>query len=192
MGPYDDETGPQQGSRVLLCPGLVGTGPILEGRSQSRQVEQASRVYPGDPALGIYVANLTMLSRYDALNGAALQHLVEAAQVAPYGEEILDAAKSAADELYSEFAAADADFRPSTTNGTRSARQCGAGTTSTNRLRELCHNNLPACRLEKEVGVECSTPASFRSSYINQTNIDQPAHSLRENRDQDERGRSTP
>ncbi len=59
-----------------------------------------------------YVANVTMLARYDARNNVALQSLLsQGAQLRPYSQEILAAAEKASFELYDELAGKDADFK---------------------------------------------------------------------------------
>ena len=53
-----------------------------------------------------------MLSRYEAANDAALKNLVAGgAQLRSYSSEIMEAAYTATEELYSEFSESDADFK---------------------------------------------------------------------------------
>jgi TRAP-type mannitol/chloroaromatic compound transport system substrate-binding protein len=53
-----------------------------------------------------------MQARYDALNPAALKKLVAAgAQLRPYSTEILETSFRAAQEVYAETAAENADFK---------------------------------------------------------------------------------
>ena len=57
-------------------------------------------------------ANINMLAKYDALNGAALKRLTDkAVQLKPFSEDILSAAQTAAFELYEENANEDATFK---------------------------------------------------------------------------------
>lgn len=59
-----------------------------------------------------YQANMTMLARYDARNGEALQRLLESGiELRPYSDEILQAAEQASFDLFDELASQDADFR---------------------------------------------------------------------------------
>ncbi len=53
-----------------------------------------------------------MLAKYDARNPAALRRLLGAGtQLRPYSQEILDAANKAANEVYDEVSAKNADFK---------------------------------------------------------------------------------
>ena len=57
-------------------------------------------------------ANITMLAKYDALNGAALTRLVAGGtQLKPYSDEIMAAAEGIAFEIYEQDASADAAFK---------------------------------------------------------------------------------
>ncbi|GIV67302.1 TRAP transporter substrate-binding protein [Caldilinea sp.] len=112
VGPYDDEKlGLNKAAEFYYYPGWWEPGPALEVEINLDEWKKLPELYREAIKYSAYVANVTMLARYDALNGAALQRLVEAgAKLRPYSEEILVAAKAAADELYEEFSAADADF----------------------------------------------------------------------------------
>ena len=53
-----------------------------------------------------------MLAKYDALNGAALQSLIDqGTQLIPYSDEILQAASEASTALFEENAGKDATFK---------------------------------------------------------------------------------
>ncbi|MCS6827211.1 MAG: ABC transporter substrate-binding protein [Caldilinea sp.] len=112
VGPYDDEKlGLNKAAEFYYYPGWWEPGPALEVEINLDEWKKLPALYQEVIKYSAYVANLTMLARYDALNGAALRRLVEGgAKLRPYSEEILVAAKAAADELYEEFSAADADF----------------------------------------------------------------------------------
>ena len=57
-------------------------------------------------------SNASTLAKYDAVNGAALQSLLDAdVQLKPFSNEILAAAEKAAFEIYEENASQDADFK---------------------------------------------------------------------------------
>jgi TRAP-type mannitol/chloroaromatic compound transport system substrate-binding protein len=57
-------------------------------------------------------ANIDMQAKYDARNPAALRRLVGAgAQLRPFSQEILEAAYKAANEVYDETSAKNADFK---------------------------------------------------------------------------------
>jgi TRAP-type mannitol/chloroaromatic compound transport system substrate-binding protein len=77
---------------------------------------QAWRRLPGEYramfATACQEANITMLSRYEALNGAALKRLVAGGtETLAYGEDILTAAREASDQILADSAAADPEFR---------------------------------------------------------------------------------
>ena len=147
VGPYDDEKlGLNKVAEFYYYPGWWEPGPSLEVEVNLDEWNKLPEVYQAILRSASYVANLTMLSRYDALNGAALQRLVEGGtKLRPYSEEILDAAKSAADELYSEFAAADADFKAiyDEWDAFRTAVQ-GWNNINEYSFMNFVHNNLPA------------------------------------------------
>jgi TRAP-type mannitol/chloroaromatic compound transport system substrate-binding protein len=61
--------------------------------------------------LAAYQANIEMLARYDALNGQALQRLVDAgAQLRTFSTEIMQAAEEVSFTIFDEFSQSDADF----------------------------------------------------------------------------------
>lgn len=112
VGPYDDEKlGLNKAAEFYYYPGWWEPGPALEVEINLDEWKKLPELYQVAIQYAAYVANMTMLASYDARNGAALQRLVEGGtKLRPYSEEILVAAKAAADELYEEFSAADADF----------------------------------------------------------------------------------
>lgn len=112
VGPYDDEKlGLNKAAEFYYYPGWWEPGPALEVEINLDEWKKLPELYREAIKYSAYVANMTMLARYDTVNGAALQRLVEGGvKLRPYSEEILVAAKAAADELYEEFSAADADF----------------------------------------------------------------------------------
>ncbi len=68
--------------------------------------------YPGWWETACYEANLTMLSRYDTLNGSALQRLIKGGtELVPYDKTILKAAADASFQLYEDLSAKDQGFR---------------------------------------------------------------------------------
>ena len=59
-----------------------------------------------------HVANTMMQAKYDAANPTALKRLVAGgAQLRPFPPAVMDACFKAANELYAETAAANADFK---------------------------------------------------------------------------------
>lgn len=112
VGPYDDEIlGLNKVAQFYYFPGWWEPGPTLEVEINLDEWNNLPVEYQEIVRTAAYEANLTMLSRYEARNGAALQRLLDSGtQLRQYSEEILNAAYDAAMSLYDEFAASDADF----------------------------------------------------------------------------------
>ena len=72
----------------------------------------ATRPYKSIVQSAAMAANVDMLAKYDARNPAALRRLVGAgAQLRPFSAEIMEAAFKAANDLYTEISATNADFK---------------------------------------------------------------------------------
>lgn len=112
VGPYDDEKlGLQKAAQFYYYPGWWEPGPTLEVEINLDEWNKLPPFYQEVIKASAYVANMTMLARYDARNNDALGRLLEGgAQLRAYSQEILDAAEIAAFALYDELAAKDADF----------------------------------------------------------------------------------
>lgn len=112
-GPYDDEKlGLPRAARFYYYPGWWEPGPTLA----SLVNQSAWRALPADYqamfSTACYEANLSMLSRYDSLNGQALQRLITGGtQLRAYDEAILTAAREASDQLYADTARTNQDFK---------------------------------------------------------------------------------
>ena len=80
--------------------------PTLSALVNQKAWEKLPSDYQAMFNTACYEANLTMLSRYDSLNGAALQRLIKGGtELVPYDNSILNAAQDAAFQLYSDTAA---------------------------------------------------------------------------------------
>ena len=112
VGPYDDEKlGLQKAAQFYYYPGWWEPGPTLEVEVNLDEWNKLPVFYQDVIKTSAYVANMTMLARYDARNNDALGRLVEGgAQLRGYSQEIMDAAEKASFELYDELAGKDADF----------------------------------------------------------------------------------
>ncbi|KGG25317.1 MULTISPECIES: TRAP transporter substrate-binding protein [unclassified Prochlorococcus] len=112
-GPYDDEKlGLAKAARFYYYPGWWEPGPTLTALVNQQAWSKLPSEYQAMFSTACYEANLTMLSRYDTLNGAALQRLLKGnTELVPYDQSILKAAQEAAFQLYSDTAAKDASFR---------------------------------------------------------------------------------
>ena len=113
VGPYDDEKlGLHKAADFYYYPGWWEPGPTLEVQINLDEWNKLPVVYQEILKSASYVANLTMLARYDSRNNVALQSLLgQGVQLRPYSQEILEAAEKEAFELYDELAAKDADFK---------------------------------------------------------------------------------
>ena len=112
-GPYDDEKlGLANAARFYYYPGWWEPGPTLSGLVNQKAWERLPKEYQAIFSSACYEANLTMLSRYDSLNGAALQRLLNGGtELVPYGNIILRSAKDAAFQLFSDMSLKDSGFR---------------------------------------------------------------------------------
>lgn len=112
-GPYDDEKlGLARAARFYYYPGWWEPGPTLTALVNQRAWQRLPQEYQAMLATACREANLTMLSRYDSLNGAALQRLRQGGtQLTFYGDAILAAARAASDQLFADTARADRGFR---------------------------------------------------------------------------------
>jgi TRAP-type mannitol/chloroaromatic compound transport system substrate-binding protein len=113
VGPYDDEKlGFQKVAPFYYYPGFwEGPGMVhffFNLQKWNELPEQYKAVL--EAAAGLVTTN--MLAKYDALNPAALKRLVGAgAQLRPFSQEIMEASLNAANELYDEISATNAEFK---------------------------------------------------------------------------------
>ncbi len=112
-GPYDDEKlGLHRAAQFYYYPGWWEPGPSLTGLVNKKAWDKLPSEYRAIFSTACFEANLTMLSRYDSLNGLALQRLAQGGtELVPYSVEILKAAQTAAFQIYSEMASGDVIFR---------------------------------------------------------------------------------
>lgn len=112
VGPYDDERlGLQDAADFYYYPGWWEPGPTLDAYVNLDEWEQLSDEYKEIFKTACYQANIDMLAKYDARNGAALRRLIDGGvQLRAYSEDILQAARDAAFELYEELAAENERF----------------------------------------------------------------------------------
>ncbi len=112
-GPYDDEKlGLFRAAQFYYYPGWWEPGPTLSSLVNQKIWTKLPKEYKEIFTTACFEANLTMLSRYDNLNGSALQRLLKSgAKVVPYSIDILDAAQDASLQLFSDFSVKDQDFK---------------------------------------------------------------------------------
>ena len=113
VGPYDDEKlGLNKVAEFYYYPGWWEPGATLEVEINLDEWNKLPAVYQEIVKSAAAAANLSVLSQYEAVNGAALLRLIEGGtKLRSFSQEILDAATAAANELYSEFSASDPDFK---------------------------------------------------------------------------------
>lgn len=113
VGPYDDEKlGLQDAAQYYYYPGWWEPGATLEAQVNLREWEKLPTAYQAIFRTACYEVNLAMLAQYDAVNGAALQRLLDGGtQLVSYSDEIMAAAQEAAFTLYEENARGDATFK---------------------------------------------------------------------------------
>ncbi|NET45579.1 TRAP transporter substrate-binding protein [Okeania sp. SIO2B3] len=113
VGPYDDQKlGLNNAAKYYYYPGWWEPGPTFEVQVNLDEWNQLPKEYQEAFKTATYQANINMLAKYDALNGAALAELIaKGTELRPYSQEILQAAQTAAFEFYEEKASQDATFK---------------------------------------------------------------------------------
>lgn len=113
VGPYDDEKlGLADAANFYYYPGWWEPGATLDMTINLDAWNKLPSEYQEILISATREANINMLAKYDALNGAALKRLVDkGVQLKPYSAEILSAAQDAAFELYEETASENATFK---------------------------------------------------------------------------------
>ena len=113
VGPYDDEKlGLNKAAPYYYYPGWWEPGATLEIQINKSQWNKLPQEYQAILKTAAMEANLNMLSQYDALNRNALQSLINGGtKLIPYSTEILQAAQTAALDIYEETASEDAVFK---------------------------------------------------------------------------------
>ncbi len=112
-GPYDDEKlGFARAASFYYYPGWWEPGPTLSALVNKKAWEKLPIEYKEIFNTACYEANLTMLSRYEKLNGYALQRLVQnGTELVPYDMKILKAAQDASFQLYEDISSKNPRFR---------------------------------------------------------------------------------
>lgn len=121
VGPYDDEKlGFYKVAKFYYYPGWWEPAPTLEVQINLNEWNKLPKLYQEIVKSAAAEANQNMMARYDVRNAAALAKLKAAGvTVSPYSKEILDAARKAALDLFTENAAKDADFKAIYDNWTK-------------------------------------------------------------------------
>jgi TRAP-type mannitol/chloroaromatic compound transport system substrate-binding protein len=113
VGPYDDEKlGFAKVAPYYYYPGFWEGGPAIHLFINQAKWKELPKAYQAILTTAAAYANNDMLAKYDARNPAALRRLLGAGtQLRPFSPEILEAAYKAANEVYDETSAKNADFK---------------------------------------------------------------------------------
>jgi TRAP-type mannitol/chloroaromatic compound transport system substrate-binding protein len=113
VGPYDDEKlGFHKVAKYYYYPGWWEGGAMLHVFINQEKWTSLPKSYQAIVRAAAHTANEIMMARYDAQNPAALKRLVAGgAQLRPFNEGVLDTVYKAANEVYAEINAKNADFK---------------------------------------------------------------------------------
>jgi TRAP-type mannitol/chloroaromatic compound transport system substrate-binding protein len=113
VGPYDDEKlGFSKVAPFYYYPGFWEGGPTVHFLFNNAKYKELPKNYQAIVQAAAALANIDMQAKYDARNPAALRRLVGAGtQLRPFPQEVLEAAYKAANEVYDEVSAKNADFK---------------------------------------------------------------------------------
>ncbi|MDP3264402.1 MAG: TRAP transporter substrate-binding protein [Tabrizicola sp.] len=113
VGPYDDEKlGLNKVAPFYYYPGFWEGGPTLNYMINLAKWNELPPAYQAIVATAAATTNQSMLAKYDAKNPAALRNLIAGgAQLRPYPEEVMVKGFEAANALYAQLSAENADFK---------------------------------------------------------------------------------
>jgi TRAP-type mannitol/chloroaromatic compound transport system substrate-binding protein len=113
VGPYDDEKlGFNKVAKFYYYPGWWEGGAMLHLLINTEKWNALTPAYKSIVRTASEMANTWMQSKYDAFNPAALKRLVAGGtQLRPFKPEVLDACLKAANEVYAENSAKNANFK---------------------------------------------------------------------------------
>jgi TRAP-type mannitol/chloroaromatic compound transport system substrate-binding protein len=113
VGPYDDEKlGFNKVAKNYYYPGWWEGGPQLSLMVNVAQWNQLPKTYQNILEAACAEANVWMVSKYDAVNPAAMRRLVaNGALLRPFSREVMEACLKAANELYAETSAKNPKFK---------------------------------------------------------------------------------
>jgi len=113
VGPYDDEKlGFQKVAKYYYYPGWWEGSAMLHYFINTERWNELPKSYQAIVTAAAAQSNLRMQARYDAANPAALRKLVAGgAELRAFSEEVLTACFGAANEVYAEKSAENADFK---------------------------------------------------------------------------------
>jgi TRAP-type mannitol/chloroaromatic compound transport system substrate-binding protein len=113
VGPYDDEKlGFNKVAPYYYYPGFWEGGAQITAFVNLAKWNELPKAYKSLLTAACGYANVDMQAKYDARNPAALRRLVSGgAQLRPFPQELLEASYKAANELYDELSAKNAEWK---------------------------------------------------------------------------------
>ena len=113
VGPYDDEKlGFYKVAKNYYYPGWWEPGPVIHFFVNKAQWAKLPKEYQEAFQAAAYEANVTMMAEYDHKNPGALSKLLQnGVKLQAYSPEILNAAYSAAQQLYADESAKNPAFK---------------------------------------------------------------------------------
>jgi TRAP-type mannitol/chloroaromatic compound transport system substrate-binding protein len=113
VGPYDDQRlGFVQVAPYYYYPAFWEGGAMLHFMVHKARWDELPASYQSVIRAAAQAANCDMLARYDAVNPQAIRDLVaNGAQLRPFSQEIMEKSFDAANEVYAELSASNADFK---------------------------------------------------------------------------------
>ena len=113
VGPYDDEKlGFNKVAPFYYYPGFWEGGPAVHAMFNLAKWNALPASYKAILTAACHQANTVMQAKYDMVNVPALKRLVGAgAQLRPFPADVMEASFKASNELYTELAAKNADFK---------------------------------------------------------------------------------
>ncbi|MCO4054034.1 MAG: TRAP transporter substrate-binding protein [Bosea sp.] len=113
VGPYDDEKlGFNKVAPFYYYPGWWEGGAVLHFFINQAKWDALPAAYKSILTTAAALANVDMQAKYDARNPAALKRLVgSGAQLRPFSQDVMEACFKAANEVYAETAAKNAEFK---------------------------------------------------------------------------------
>ncbi|MEI4470065.1 TRAP transporter substrate-binding protein [Frigidibacter sp. MR17.24] len=113
VGPYDDEKlGFFKVAPYYYYPGWWEGGPTVHFFFNKSKVEELPKAYQALLKTAAQAVDHDMLSKYDYKNPTAIKSLVgQGTQLRPFSPEILSACFDAANEVYAEMEASNANFK---------------------------------------------------------------------------------
>jgi TRAP-type mannitol/chloroaromatic compound transport system substrate-binding protein len=113
VGPYDDEKlGLSKVAKYYYAPGWWEGGAMLHLAVNLQKWNELPKHYQAILFQASEAANNWMLAKYDAVNAAALRRMVgTGTELRTFPQSIMEASLKAANELYAEQSAKNADFK---------------------------------------------------------------------------------